>query len=492
MNSLNLPPIMQALNSSLQDQQPVLLAFDQQGAPTIKTMGLLSRCWHWNDKAFHRERLSKLVPLVTQILESQDRLSIKEAANDPCIRIGRELYKSSHLYNVSSPEIEALNKQVTAAKLGIRAEVFDKNPGFQKFVEDTYLFNYLLEYGDDIKLDPMTQEIAIRKSDTYCPWKEVYQEMQSWPKSENKPSQPWLYGPEGICNEDMYRWTELKPFKKGDPAEWNHQYVFEFCMCYNPRTIKNGNHSWLRLKTPTGDIYSVGLYRPGKPDLTHNLRKPFRIKQGYLMQPDVSEFWQYKIYTIDVAITEQDFLKMKKTIEKDKEDQHMLFQLFNNNCLLYIKKIGAIAGIDLPTEESILELVTPPSWKCKVKAILGRLPQCIQKICHIVTAFFVNLGQLALGAGAIDADLNEKQKMRAEPHLKSLKDLFDPHKMVLDHPRTLAFNTREKVMAWRKKKLEKLQMTESDPAILVEKSKKIALSLPKVFYSKKMANEAAA
>lgn len=66
------------------------------------------------------------------------------------------------------------------------------------------------------------------------------------------------------------------------------------------------NHSWIRLKTPTGEIYNIGLFRP-------------------------------EIVTLDEAITESDFSKLKAFIEEDKRNKSLVFKLCNNNCLLYCK-----------------------------------------------------------------------------------------------------------------------------------------------------------
>ena len=204
------------------------------------------------------------------------------------------------------------------------------------------------------------------------------------------------------------------------------------------------------------------------------------------MQPDVSEFWDFDIFTIATAISKEEFFKMKQTIEEDKKNEDQVFQLISSNCLLYCKKIGAIAGIDIPTGGNVINLFAPPGLQERVKKGLSCLPVCIQKVCAVAATFFVNLILIFLGATRIDHQLNAQQRQRAVPHLRSLKDLCDQSKIHMHEPMTFAFKTREKVLEWRKKEIESLQASETNAALLDEQIRKIELSLPPSFYKTKL------
>lgn len=476
---------VQLLDPLLQQRLPVKLAIDATGALTPRPLGLFERVMHWDDTQFHAERLSALASLIARILAVKQRQTPQEAASDPVLRSGRNLLKQAHSYHCKTPQIETLKKEVTAAKLAITATTLDKNPGLQKFVEKHHLERYLWQYGHSLKVDAASSEVSILKDGTYTPWTKVHEEINQWSNKFTSPLQHWVYGPEGVQTKNMYEWTTLKPFKKGNPAEWNHQYVFEFCACLNPHSLKNGNHSWMRLKTPSGDIYSVGLYRPEKPDLSHNFKTPLRVKPGHLMQPDVSEFWDFDIFTIATAISKEEFFKMKQTIEEDKKNEDQVFQLISSNCLLYCKKIGAIADIDIPTGGNVLNLFTPPGLQERVKKGLSCLPVIIQKVCAIAAAFFVNLILICLGATRIDDQLNAQQRQRAVPHLRSFKDLCDQSKTHMHEPMTFAFKTRAQVLEWRRNQIEALQASEKNTDLLNEQIRKIELSLPPCFYRSK-------
>jgi hypothetical protein len=473
MNLTVADPAIDSIISSLNRRETIALTSSNRAAP----MGLFARLWRWCDVKFHEERLSKLAAVVANMISQQPRIPIEEATKNPPLKAARILLKEAVRHKVDLP---ILRKEVTAAKLGITAHTLDNNPGLQQFTEDHHLERYLYIYKDPLQVDLKTHQVALRKEGKFQPWSTISKEIQGWTKPARQPQLAWVYGQDGIQNKDMYDWTELKPFLKGNPADWHHQYVFEFCACHNPQSFKNGNHSWVRLKTPSGDIYSIGLYRPDKMDWTDNLRTPLRIKPGELMQPDVSEFWDYPITTVDFAINEETFLKIKQTIETDKKNEDQIFQLFNNNCVLYNKKLASISGVDLPTQDIALSYMASPSIVQSVGNFMSKLPSFVQKVALYVTAFFLNIGQILLGATIIDDRLNEQQRKKAVPHLNSFFDLFDINKIYFNHPNTLGYKTRLSVLNWRQKEIEAL--TETDSNILDKRIKEISLSLPPAYY----------
>lgn len=476
----SIDPVADATINTLQRQRSVTVELNSNGELEIKPMDFISRIWHWNDKKFHEERLSRLASIITKVISMQERMDIAIASKNRPLIAARNLVKDIHYHGIHTRATEMLEKEVTAGKLGITTETLVNSPGLQKFTESNHLERYLLIYKDCVKIDKDSNQVMLRKDGEFKPWNEIQEDVKSWPKPMQLPQQKWVYGPEGIQNKDMYDWTELKPFMKGDPAAWNHQYVFEFCSCYNPLSVKNGNHSWFRLKTPTGDIYSIGLYRPDKVDWTENLKTPLRIKSGHLMQPDVSEFWNFPISTVDFAITEKAFLKIKKLIETDKKNDDQLFQLFNNNCLLYSKKLGRVAGVDFSTEMHAIYFLAPACLSQKVSRLLDKLPSFARKVCLVISSFFVNILQLFLGGCMVDKHLDEDRKKRAVPHLNSFRDLFDISKSYLNHPNTIGFDANKEVWNWRRKELEALN--ESDPELKRKKEAAINLALPPSYY----------
>jgi hypothetical protein len=481
MNPIIIEPAINGITRALNAREMVSLEKNLDGTISVKPVGFFSRIWHWNDAKFHEKRLSNLAEIVAKIIDMQDHVSIKKATENPSLKAARNLLKEIRPWNFQTNAILKLQKEVCAAKLGINVIDLDNNPGFQQFTEKNHLERYLHIFKHSLQIDH-TGAILILQNGKYQPWKKISEDSRSWPLLTSSPSLAWIYGKDGIQFQDMYDWQELKPFMKSDPSEWYHQYVFELCACHNPISIKNGVHSWFRLKTPSGDIYSAGLYRPDKLTWTENLKFPLRIKPGYLMQPDVSEFWDFEITTVSFTISEKQFHKIKQTVETDKKNEDLIFQMFDSNCLIYNKKLAQIGGVDFPTTENILTFAACPNTIHTATKIINILPSFVQKICLYVSAFFINIGQLCFGGCMIDNGLNEQQRKKASPYLKSILDVFDVNKIYINHPNTLKHVIRKKVHEWRQQQIEALNQSESNLEIIDKKTKQIMLSLPPSYY----------
>lgn len=452
------PSITFELCPLLLKNQEAAIEIGKDGRWHARKSGWISKVCHIRDEKYHNERIGRIAAILAKTLSEQPRMDMKAVENNFQANATRQFLRSLRKQTLADPRIEECRRQYLATKLGINSQVFDANPGFQSYAYDSYLERYLMGYGHALKIDQQSKKLEIMIDGTYKPWHEAYAKFQALPASKGTPKQSWLYGPKGVQKEDMYNWKELKPYMQGNPAEWGNQYIFEFCACCSTSPRFTGDHSWIRLKTPSGDIYSVGLYRPGKSDWTHNYRHPFRVKEGYLMQPDVSEFWPCDIFTIPVAITEAQFLKMKSVIETDKQNNDQVFQLFQNNCMLYCHKIAALGGIKLPTTEAALRMITPLKTQQKADHLMQKLPQLVGKLCNYVQAFFINVAQLILGAGKVDPKVAVKHHpKKIRPHIHSIFDIFNVSKSQLNHPFTLGQKTRKQILNWRQQETARIK-----------------------------------
>jgi hypothetical protein len=73
----------------------------------------------------------------------------------------------------------------------------------------------------------------------------------------------------GLIDRGVYDWEVLTPFyiEPQSPPPWGNRYLFEFCSWIIDRPRMMGDHTYIRLKTPQGEWYSVGQYRPQKVSL---------------------------------------------------------------------------------------------------------------------------------------------------------------------------------------------------------------------------------
>ena len=450
----------------------------------VNPLNVFTRLRHMRDSQYHKERIGQIAQVLACFLRQSPRLTIQQTTNDLTIQTVRAFLKKVSAKYHDDPRIKNCRKQLVAARLAIDPKFVSSD--FQKFAIETHLDRYLLQFGH--RLIPNCLDFEILVNGEYKAWKEARKKIKPSPKISHRPQQIWKYGQNGIQNKDMYDWSKLKPFKKGNPNDWGNQYIFEFCACCsrNGSVRLQGDHAWFRLKTPEGDIYSIGLYRLGKRGKLDHVCFPFRVKPGHLMQPDVSEFWPIPIFTIPVAITKEQFEAIKQSVEEDKKNEGTKFQLFDNNCTQYTKRKAALAGINIPTSIHIIRYITP---KCILK-VTDKLPKLIRKVISVVATPFLNLILFFLGSGKVDKSLKNK-RITIKPHSSSFADLFKQTKLQFHPPLYLAHHTRPLIENWRKKKLEKYQdekrrlIKRKDPSLknrleqIEKKIKRIPYALPK-------------
>ena len=446
---------------------------------TVFPTALLSTEWLFPFgalKSFRYEQLSQRAEQMALRLNAAPRLPVWEVQDTSLVLEGRRFCKL--LPEIDEPRIKNCRRELLALKLGLLPEVFHHNPGFEKFAEENHLERYLLEYRQGLLVDPEEKRLSILMDNRYVAWESAQEAMACFPRHMGSPLQPWRYGPKGIQQDDMYDWVHLRPYRWSDPEEWGWRYLFELVVCCGENPHKTGDHGWLRLRTPEGNVYSVGLYRPQKRSLSDNWKAPFRVKRGYLMMPDVSEFWPGKIRSLRVGITREQFQTMVRAIERDKSQDRRIFQLFQSNCVLWAATIAREAGVEIPVGRcSALRLLVPRP----LEPFLDAVPALLQAIAGRVAAIFINSIQLLLGAGIVDEEVTQHNGPGVRPHIGSWGDFFDPEKMALHHPWTFGNDTLRGVERWRAAQVARLRENPdliSNPELLQKRVAEIQYLVP--------------
>jgi len=357
-----------------------------------------------------------------------------------------------------------LRKEVLAAKLCIDSNLFSKNVGFLKFAKDAHLEHHLDGYKESLKVDG--DQIYIKFQGKMTLWQDVKKWLDRQPDFpkydppfEDFEPQVCYYGKEGVQKKDLFDWKTWEPCKREDPKKWGRKYVFEYCVCSADGGVQpQGSHSWLRLKTPEGDIYSVGLYRPGKGSSFDSLNFPFRVKKGRLMAHDMSDFWptdKIKRHTLSWEITKDQFEAIKGSVEEDKKHEATLsFQTNGNNCTQYVNSKAAMTGIFLPTKRCFIVYLLPEF----ARSIIDRICRCrpiwitslvlFSPVAALAT-LVANAILLALGTSRVDDSL--KGRARVLPSHHSFWHFFDPRKIFFHPPRFVAHYVFPYIRRWRKK-----------------------------------------
>jgi hypothetical protein len=196
------------------------------------------------------------------------------------------------------------------------------------------------------------------------------------------------------------------------------------------------------------EAFAIALFNYGLP-IAGDVCPFNKIVTAVEVEGDVKyrtiEFWPTPIHRIEFEITAEQFAQMKQQIEEDRRKDEEIFQLIGNNCTLYVSKIGQIGGIDLPNSIDGWRVLAP-SLQRPVDFMARYLPALICRIVAVVTAFLINIALLFCGVHKIDVQLKGRV---LKPHVNSWVDIFDPKKLVIDHPHTVAYRTMPLVRKWR-------------------------------------------
>ncbi len=414
---------------------------------------------------YQNRRITKIAGVLADELNALPRKSIEEAQDERKIQKARRFIKRVKKQYQTIPAVKKLKTELIAAKLGIEADTLKKNKGFKKFASNYRLDRYLLQYKHRIKVDEK-KNIKILYLGKYVKWSKVKDEIEKDKPPpcnfEGNPRQPWIYGKDGVQNKDMYAWTVLEPFKivKKEEMDWDG-YIFEFCVYSSDSIRLNGDHTWLRLKTPKGEVYSLGLYRPGKRRTIDNFNSPMRVKKGYLMSPDVSEFWPEEVFSIAVQITKKQFKTIVKAIEKDKEHEDQLyFQLSKGNCTEYVTGKAALIDIHLPTRFCALIYIIPKRGRKIIHLINPFVPKIVKKIILFIGGCIMNFFLYVLGDSKIDKKVKENG-IKITPHMTKISDILNFNKLYF-HPPRIIMTLSIKIKDWQDAHGEKFTLPPKD------------------------------
>lgn len=446
------------LHSAIVQDIPASVKVNEAGEYVAAAPDFFEKLQDLFSPTYRRERLDNVIKSLRETLHQTKYSSMAEAEASIAVESAKELFKQLKRKNDSPEELLSLEKQLLASRLAISLEAIEANSGFYEFASKHYLYHYMGAYGDLLREDSETHEIEIKCEGVFKKWSDLKTLVESIKQNErDKPKQPWVYGPKGLQNRDLYDWSKLEPFKQGDPKNWGEQWIFELCACSEKNPRKNLDHSWIRLYTPTGEIYSVGLYRPQKEGNLGNLETPLRIKRGYLQQPDLSEFYPCKVNGIKVKIDQKSFENIVKKIESDKKGDKETFHALDKNCTQYNNCVAKVAGLSINTKRRIWRLIVGKEAEKNIDLLAAKLPQTLVELCERITALFTNLLLVLLGATEVDKQVVDEVGEKTHSYIKSFCELFDPEKASIHHPHTLGHELYNEVEGWRKRKKEKIE-----------------------------------
>ncbi|RKP27601.1 hypothetical protein SYNPS1DRAFT_20910 [Syncephalis pseudoplumigaleata] len=299
-------------------------------------------------------------------------------------------------------------------------DILDANPGFEELAAKNHLHRYLFVQKHELTTNAAGTLVLLRDG-TPRLWPDIRNEIRVDPSTGVMLGQ---YNYEGFIERGVYDWDVLTPFyvEPQLPPPWGDRYLFEFCSWIVDRPRMMGDHTFIRLKTPQGEWYSMGFHE--------QFVFPMKIKASKFMSPDVSEYWNGPCTSLSVEVTKEQFERMKAQIEHDQINGDHTYQAS------YGKSIATIAGLNLPSSIPIIEvLVSSQTLKDRGRKALNwkYLPKWIKPFLKGCWTVAFNLFGLVFGSGMIDKENTPKFK-GIRPFIGDLHDLTNPDKTITDHP----------------------------------------------------------
>lgn len=404
---------------------------------------LSHRLSHHLSAEYRKQEVDRLIQEISKL----PLMSPKIAITNPII-LSCAKYLKKYSKKLDPAKAKLLKTKILAAKLGLTSEHLNQYPDFAAFAENYRIYNYIAAY--DHTPEVHENELYLGPKDKPQKWSDVKQ--LALKKLYNEGSifvKPWYYhesGIEEVC--DMFKWSEIRILStKKDPKEWGGGYAYQICTTASDLPRLEGDHTFIRLCSRKGNIYSVGLYRPEKNSIRDSWWLPLRIKKAKLMSPDISEFWNVPIQSLTVKITKESFEEIKKKIKED-NNRILPFHPLGKNCTEWaINMTGFHLNCkDLAPKNLINHRVISSTDK-----FYNILPSFVQKICHIAMVVFFNIISFAGGSFWVDREMKGQT-----PHLNRPWDIVSAEKIVIQSPHKLGTQIIPKVESWRKKRVAKL------------------------------------
>jgi len=208
-------------------------------------------------------------------------------------------------------------------------------------------------------------------------------------------------------------WHELAPnyfLNKEDQVDSHCIELVSVCRGDEPGIAQDHGHAWIRLTEPSGAVYSVGFYPDEstnvEPDEVPGLRMP-----GLLLTPDKYEKHYQKGWNcraVRYFISESCFDEAKLTIEtmqKNRLQGSLAFDLCEYNCVNFVIKIAAICGVTIQADTSLSRLADDVYFSGKLQSLRSlisyRLPsplvEGVGALVYNIRSIFFNLALTLFG-----------------------------------------------------------------------------------------------
>ena len=206
---------------------------------------------------------------------------------------------------------------------------------------------------------------------------------------ENGVRKRWMYNQQGLVCFNPHSWLCPIPYYKlsSPPGEYKVQFVTSY---KNPsdhsfldKAFKGAVHSWLRLVTPEGDVYSMGW---GCNPKEFNPLQPCATVGGIVFCPDPYEVVSQNRLETTIPISEQQAESLLEFIAISAYDDEAKYNFFSGNCVEFASQALEYANIaKLPNRkitipEIICKIIIPKRFRKLISSFTSKIPTFFKAI----------------------------------------------------------------------------------------------------------------
>ena len=289
-------------------------------------------------------------------------------------------------------EVDGFDKEVYAQRLGVPVEVFQGIEGekLYKFLSSNFLHKKIEYFTSDSHYrnpelfdvcdETMDHKLTVNDDGEVCmlfngkrkKWSEVYNKLFD---DNGVLKNPFTYTYEGIkplpgdfvdrkqlIGDDFKKMTlqnilekYFVIFDRKNPKKCNGKWIFSILWEGDKKRHRpRGDHSWARIQTPDGKIYSVGFARK---------IFGFAMSEGIFEQGDTFEYSSFggKHTKVDFEATRGGIKEILIKILSDIRDFDTGFDVRQHNCTSYSKFFLRCIGVDMRPEMHVIKYLEDDS-----------------------------------------------------------------------------------------------------------------------------------
>jgi hypothetical protein len=237
-----------------------------------------------------------------------------------------------------------------SVKCGLDPELFFEHPDFANFILTAFIHKSFEYFGK--KQINNGGQVGLLVEGKFTPWEDlskrfVVEEGKIF-STDTGVKKRWIFLSEGLVCHDPYNWKMPVPIMKLEipPGRYLLQVVTSHIKPENQglidRVTDGAMHSWFRIITPDGNVYSFGMLHDRK-DI--NLLQPMSSIKSKMSCPDVFEAYAEKRIETTIPIEGEHVFKIGEIIKKYSRDENVQFHYLKANCTSFLQEVLTASGV---------------------------------------------------------------------------------------------------------------------------------------------------